>query len=315
MLNLAFFVSILALFVLAGYIFRKGRQNISYLLFFWLVLDTWLWVFLNYLSITFIESSQLVYVVRFIMVAAIVQVTLFYLFASKFPDREWQVTDMKFIRLGVISMGVSIVSLTPLLFRGVLVENGIIHTQIGPGIIVFAVFVSFYITRAFKIILRKFHASAGMQRTQLLIILAAASINWLIIPITNFVFTLTFKNLVFVMASPLYGLIFSSLIAYALAKHHLFDAQRIMKDSTVYVGYYLKNIRNRTIEYYQLQSLVDQSSSNHVALDFSGVKNIDHNSVRFLHNLRICMEGQGKKIYFIGYTREVFKKLQQGSVL
>lgn len=315
MLTSIFIISSLIQIAVAIYIFRKGRQNLSYLLFFGLSIVTWCWVFLNYLSIIFLESSSLIYIVRLIMFFAVMQTALFYLFANKFPNKAWHKPDRKFINYGFFTLLTALIVISPFMFSSIKIDQGIPHTQIGPGVLVFTAFIVFSIVNAFKSLIRKFRASAGMPRVQLLLLLMAAVLNWIIVPITNFVMTLTLKDLVFVVISPIYGVLFSGIIAYALSRHHLFDFRKVLRDSIIYVDYYLKHRKTRTLQYYELQTLVDRSTSNHVALDFSGVKELDQETVILFKTLQNHMEEQGKNVYFIGYTKKVFKQLQQSLAL
>lgn len=243
------------------------------------------------------------------MLFAVLQTGLFYIFAHKFPNKNWNNLDIKFINYGFFAVITAVVAISPYMFKSVKVTDGVIHMNTEIGIVVFVTFICFSIISAFKMMINKYKDSAGMQRTQMLILIFAAVINWIIIPMTNFVLTLTLKNLFFVMACPIFGLIFSSTIAYAVLRHYLFDIKKDFRDSVIYVNYYLKNSRNITLQYYVFQSLIEKSSSSHIALDFSDVKELDNESVILFDVLRNYMQTKEKKIYFIGYTKKVFKQL------
>lgn len=310
-----FIVSSIVQILVAFHIFRRGRQNLSYLLFFLISAATWCWVFLNYLSLVYLASGSLIYIVRLIMFFAVLQTALFYLFANKFPNGTWGKPDWKFLNYGILTCLTALVAISPYMFESVKVVNGVIQMQTGAAIVIFVAFLGFTVIRSFQILIDKFRDSVGMLRTQLLILLCAAILNWIIIPITNFALTLTLKNLVFVAASPIYGLLFSSAIAYAIARHYLFDVKTILRDSIIYINYYLRSGQDATLQYYQLQTLVYESSSNHVTLDFSGVKKLDQDAVILINTLRDYMEKQGKKIYLIHFNKKVFKQLRLAAVL
>ncbi len=304
-----FIISSIMQAVVTFNIYKKGHKNLSYLLFFIISIVTWCWVFANYLSVVFLHESYLIYIVRFIMLLAVIQTCLFYLFAQKFPSKDWNKLDLRFINYLGFALITSLVAISPYMFKSVAVIDGVIHMQVQPGIVVFITFIGFSVINAFKVLFNRFRTSAGLKRTQLLILFFAATINWIIIPLTNFVLTLTLKNLLFVKASPIYGLLFSSVIAYALVRHHLFDVKKALRDSIIHVSYYLRNRRNKALQYYMFQSLVYGSSSNHITLDFSDVKDLDNESVILFNYLRNYMKMRGKNIYFIGYTEKVFKQL------
>lgn len=310
MLAFTVIVSSIVQAVVSFYIFRKGRHNVSYLLFFGLSIITWCWAFLNYLSVIWSHSVYLTLIVRLIMFFAVIQVYLFYLFANAFPYVYSLTSRISISNHGWLTLLTSAVTLSPYMFRSAAAVNGIANVQVGPGIAIFIVYIAFYIVNAFIIMTRKFQEAVGIKRVQLLILLAAAVLNWAIIPLTNFVFTLTFKTMLFATIAPVYSLIFASVIGYALIKHRLFDARTDLRNSTIYVNNYLKNPHHRAIEYYELQSLVYESDSSHVSLDFSGVKDLDRDAVTLLKNLRNYMKKQGKKIYFVSYTQKVFEQLR-----
>jgi hypothetical protein len=266
---------------------------------------------LNYLSIVFLGSEALIYIVRAIMLAAVFQIALFYVFAGQFPYGEVKSLKTEPLQAyGLFTLITAAVALSPHMFRSISVENGVIQTRIGTGIPVFVLFTCISIVMAFKILIRKFFLAAGTQRRQIFLLLLAATLNWIVVPITNFVLTLAFKNLFFVTFSPVFGLLFASILGYALIRHRLFDMHTVLRDSIIYMDYYLRKRRYGAERYYELQSLVYHSSSNHIALDFSGVQDIDQETVKLLKTLRTYMGEQGRKVYFVGYTDKVFRSLR-----
>lgn len=297
--------------VVSYYIFKKGHSNQSYLIFLGLSLITLCWATLNFASVIYIESPLLVHIVRTIMFCVVVQVFLFYLFANAFPyDLLSLGSKGSIVYLLPVTL-VAAITLSPYMFSSAEFNNGALDTKIGAGIAIFAVYSLFYIVSAFRILVSKFHIAVGLKRIQILLLLLAAVIMWIVIPVTNFVVTLIFKTTIFVKLAPTYSLVFASIISYALVKHRLFDSKTVLSSSTIYVKQYLKNNKNRAIEYYRLQTLVYESGSKHVSLDFSGVKNIDKSSITLLQTLKNYMKKQGRKIYFTKYTPKVFNQLRR----
>lgn len=303
-------VSCITQVLVTFHIYKIGRKNLSYLLFFALSLVTLAWALLNYLSITMVHSTYLTLIIRSIMFFAVVQVALFYVFSHKFPKSSWNESDRHFMMYGWLVLAVGAIALSPLLFRTVEVAGGVVSTNPGSGLVVFVAFVVLSVFFAFRILLQKIRTANGLYRTQLVILLFAAILNWLVIPFTNFIITLIFRTTLFAALSPVYSLIFSGIIAYALARHHLFDIKKSLRDSIIHVDYILKNQKNRAIQYYELQTLVYESTSNYVALDFSDVEDVDQELITIFNELRNYMETQGKQVYFIGYSKKVFYKLR-----
>lgn len=296
------------------HVFRKGRSNTSYLLFFFLSIVSWIWAVLNYVSITELDSIYLTSVVRFIMFFAVLQVFLFYLFANAFPQGTSSQPIKELASFGILTSVILGVTLTPLMFKSVLVFDGVANIQTGWGLYVFAAYTLFYISRAIRTLLRKFHRAKGLKRQQLFILLVAAFVHWVFVPLTNFVFTLMFNTTLFVMFAPMYTLIFSGIIGYALIKHRLFDAGTILRGSVIYVNNYIRHRKWRSVQYYELKTLIETADSNHIALDFSGVKNLDDEAINILHTLRAYEMIQGRNIYFVGYTQKVFNQLRSAEL-
>lgn len=291
-------------------IYRNGRQNLSYKLFFWLSFVTLLWSSLNYVSLAVVGSEFLIYVVRMILCVVVVQIFLFYLFAHAFPYGAHKVAFEDVSHHLLFTFLTLAVTVSPLVFREVMMIQGVPNIQVSSGLVVFIAYITFYIANAFRVLVKKFKKAVGLKRTQLLLILAAAVLNWAVIPVTNFVLTLTLKTTVFVQIAPLYSLLFSGIIAYALLRYSLFDAKVVLRNSTIYVRHCLRDHRQRSAEYYHLQYLVDASDSNFIALDFTGVKALDYDAVTLLNILREYIEQQGKKPYLFGYSPEVFRQLR-----
>lgn len=310
MLIFAVIISAILQLAIAGYVLKKGKGNASYNLFVWLTLSGLCWDVLNYFSIASTDSAYITYIVRGIMVFSVFNNALFYVFAHTFPQKKLFRSFNELRPFITITVLVAAVSASPYLFSTVSINGGRPNITIEPGIVVFTLFMLTTIYAAFRVLLNKQRVASGLKRNQIRILIIAASIYWIVIPITNFVVTLTFNTLFFVAMSPAYTVLFSAIIAYALLKHRLFDSKTKLQASTLYVDYYLKNPQERATEYYQLQTTVYQSGANHVSLDFSGVNSLNKADVRLLKYLKNHMAEQGKKIYFTGYSKRVFKQLR-----
>lgn len=249
------------------------------------------------------------------MVTAVLQTSLFYLFVRQFPDANWIKANKLLLCFGLFTVLAGLVASSPYMFKAVLILDGQAHMVVGLSVAVFTLYLVFTIFAAFKILLGKYFAAIGMKKTQLFILLVAAVLNWVVIPITNFVLTLVLKTTIFAAISSLYGLLFCSIIGYALTKHYLFDFRRMLSDSVIYIDYHLRDARHRTLQYYELQTLIYRAQTNHVALDFSNVKKLDDQSLVMLRTLNRHMQKQGIRLYFTGLTQKVFLQLKLAKIL
>ena len=235
MLTFVIIVTSIAQFLLSLFVLIRGRRNLSYILFFFMGIASLCWALANYLSILFINSPDLIYLVRIILFLVVVQNTFFYLFARTFPNLHWA-HSKKWLRayLG-LSLVAAVATLSPYVFTSVEIENGLPAVHAGPAIVLFVMHAVISIVFAFRAFIRKRRRAHGTARTQFDILLVASFLNWVILPITNFAITPFYKTTFFIEAGPIYTLLFASIIAYAIISQKLFDIRFAVARGVAYV--------------------------------------------------------------------------------
>lgn len=193
------------------------------------------WAATNYLAVTVSQNESTIYFIRTVITFVIIQNTLFYLFARLFPGERARDLPIRSKLLILFSLVVIGLSQTPYIFESVTIKDGSANPVPGPAIILFMVHAVLTVGRGLWSLFKKYRKAKSNEHTQLGIVLAAASILWVVVPITNFVFTLGFQTTLFVRISPFFTLAFSLLLTYGIIRHKLFDIRLIVARSLAYV--------------------------------------------------------------------------------
>lgn len=201
----------------------RDRRNLSYRLFFLIGITTLAWSITNALSLTFLHTSFFAYLVRGVMFFVVLQNALFYMFGRVFPGDHWKYSRRRLLVYWLCTLAVALLTQTSLVFSSVSIQGDLPMTQPGPMILAFLAHAFFSIIVSFRALLRKKRKAVGVQKTQLQLLLAASTLIWVVVPITNFGLTMLLKTTVFIVWSPFYTLAFASLIAYAMITQKLFD--------------------------------------------------------------------------------------------
>ena len=216
-------------------VFSRGRKNLSYFFFFLVGITSLSWALTNYLSVALLESSNLQYIVRFVLFFVVLQNAAFYLFARTFPLPNWRHSRKGLAAYGVLTLIAAAATLSPFVFTSVSIDHGLPVTKTGPAILIFVVHAVVSIVVGLRALIKKMHRAVGVQKNQLQILLMASLLNWVAVPFTNFVLTLAVKTTVFTTLSPIYTLLFAGIIAYAIVAQKLFDIKLIVARSVAYL--------------------------------------------------------------------------------
>lgn len=235
MFTFVIIVTSIAQFLLSLFVLIRGRRNLSYILFFCMGIASLCWALVNYFAIFFIDSPNLIYIVRSILFLVVIQNTFFYLFARAFPNLRWTHSKKWLLAYLGLSVTAAAATLSPFVFVSVTIENGLPATQAGPGILIFIAHAFTSIFFAFRAFMRKRRRARGTTRTQFDLLLLASFLNWIIVPITNFLITPVYKTTFFIEAGPIYTLLFASIIAYAIISQKLFDIRFAVARGVAYV--------------------------------------------------------------------------------
>lgn len=235
MLTALIIIAAIAQIIVSLFVFIRGRRNLSYFLFFLIGITSLCWAITNYITVVLLNSNDLLFYVRLILFFVVLQNTCFYLFAKAFPDSSWMHSNKRLILyLGYSSLA-ALMTISPYVFTSVRVNDGLVATEAGPGILLFIIHAAFSIGAAFKSLYKKLKTATGIYKNQLRILFFASFLIWVVVPITNFVITPLIKTTFFILWSPIYTLLFASIVAYAIVAQRLFDIKAIVARSVAYI--------------------------------------------------------------------------------
>lgn len=189
----------------------------------------------NFLSIVLSNPDEIFISVKAILFFVVLQNTFFFLFVERFPHNSSKLSRVFKTRYLTISLLVAVAGIFPGYFSGYELDNGSISLIPSPFIALFMLHTLFSIGGGIRYLLIRHRHSMGATRNQFRFMILASSFLLLIAPIANFLLPTMFNNKTFVPFTPLYTLVFSSLIAYAIIRHHLFDIRAAVARSLAYV--------------------------------------------------------------------------------
>lgn len=206
----------------------NSRRNITFAL---LSLSLLLWELFSYVFEEF-SWAQNIAVVRFTMLFVVMQNTFFMYFSMALSNRK--LSPKKLNLYNLLSLLTATVSVSPFLFTELASGPRGLYPLAGPGMLFFIIHAIISIKTGFKDLLISIKKSIGLEKTQIRFIFAGSLVLWGLVPLTNFLYSVILKTTFFGRFSPIYGFIFSSLIAYAIVKLRLFDIRAVVARAVVY---------------------------------------------------------------------------------
>lgn len=213
-------VSAAACVVVGLFVISRGLRDRKILIYALLTLSLLVLCIMNHLAVS-MPTDQILYV-RGVMASTTVSMYLIYLLIKNLTIRKHQ-TPFYRTKLFYATVAMFILDFTDLLFSGVI--PGEPPTPIPNFGIIF--FFGLYIT---TLIMGIWQLRADMSRAQSVnerrryaLLIAGIIPIVLLAPLTSFVLPNVFGVNQFVVATPLYAFIFTSLVGYAIVRHGLFD--------------------------------------------------------------------------------------------
>ncbi len=140
-----------------AYLLAKGGglRNRSRLLFFFFLIDFTVWQIFTYFALQPDLAAYTLWIVRIIMVLALTQTILIYLFAKNFPQKEFVLSKKWIVSITIIYIGTALTSVSPLLFSKIIWSDEIQTTTSGPGAYVFGAVTFLFIVAAKTELIKK----------------------------------------------------------------------------------------------------------------------------------------------------------------
>lgn len=193
-----------------------------------------IWSTVNYFSLHPRGLSQLEWIRLVMFCAAALCLSVFLTFQA-FPNRSMPASkySRKLAILGTLI--VMPLTLTPLVFKSLVVDQSGAHPQPNPGIGLFAIAVVGLLGGGVWTLIKKFRRSQGLPRVQIKLVLFGLTGAFSLIVLTDFLLVVVFHYSKLVPLGPAYSLIFSGATAYAIARHSLFDIRATIARTLAYL--------------------------------------------------------------------------------
>lgn len=190
------------------------------------------WSIATYLSLHTVTDTETLILIRWIMFFVVVQNTTFFLLVPIFPNSNKSIFAEKKNHVVItFSVLVAIIALTPLLFAEF--KDG--APQPGPGMALFLFHAAFIGAASLIRLFRRLKKSEGVRRSQLSFFFAGTLSMFTLEPLCNFILPVIFKSNVLVSFSPIYIVLFSGLIGYAMVKKRLFEIKLAAVRAVAYI--------------------------------------------------------------------------------
>jgi signal transduction histidine kinase len=217
-------LAISAFLILGFIIFFKDRESATNKLFLYFSIVGASWGIFNYLSYKVTDPFFSLLMVRFVMFFATYQASLFFLLTFVFPKKKFEVPLWVKRFYIPIMVFISLLTLSPFVFSGVVVNpGGTPQPQPAPGIVLFALTAVSSVVGGVVLLLLRIKHSKDQSRLQFVFLLTGVLIMFVLIIIFNFFFV-TFLNIsTFIPYSGIFILPFAVFTFYAIARHQLLN--------------------------------------------------------------------------------------------
>jgi signal transduction histidine kinase len=228
----------------------------------------------------------------------VLQNMAFFLFVSIFPAARSTLNRLKTRVYVYLSLAIGVLALFGVYFRGYeYSSDGAFKLLAAPFIGLFIAHAAFSIGWGMKRLVSRYSSATGVLRNQLLYLITASILLLVLVPLTNFLLPIAFKNTTFVAFSPIYTFLFASIIAYAIVRQKLFDIRLVVARSAAYALV----VATLALIYGGLIFTVSE-----VLLGGSGLSELWRQAVNIIFALILVLSFQPIKRFFDRYTNRLF---------
>ncbi len=220
----------LSLFFFAGLVLWKNSKELTNRLFSALVISIAAWVILLVISDLHLPHEINIVTNRLIMAIGVPSSQIFFHFARNFPNRRKKHNKHLILALTVVSMlAFSVTLFTPLIVSGVTeYEQGVNPdlSKLYPFLLVYNA--SLLITGLF-VLIRKFRNSSGLERYQILYMLAGFIAFLIVVIPLNLIIPLATGNTITARYGTIGAIVWSAFITYSIVNHRLLDLKILLE--------------------------------------------------------------------------------------
>lgn len=228
-------ISSVANILLGLLVYIKNPRAITNRLFLMLAITIVAWSGVNFASVHPVFLSQLTLIRLVLFTGGFLNLSVFLTFlafpAAKMPSKSWRKIKPAILATLIVMP----LTLTPLVFKELKYSGNGAQPVPNPGIALFLAQTVILLGASLYILYKKYRTSTGVLRNQLRLILLGVGSTFALIIVNNLLLVVIFNVTFFVPAGPLFTLLFTGALAYAIIKHHLFDIRRVAARGLAYI--------------------------------------------------------------------------------
>lgn len=194
------------------------------------------WSVFNYLNYQARNPSTILLLIRLVLTLAVLQVFSFFMLMWVFPEEKKTIPKWFKVFLFPLTSIVAILTLTPVIFKGVTISPNLVSVPIaGPGIPLFGITAIGFVVSGIYLLIRKIVQAPKEEKKPYRYLLVGVIVMFFFIILFNFFFPTFFGNTRFIPLSSIFTLPFVFFTAYAIFRHKLFNAKVISTEVLVLV--------------------------------------------------------------------------------
>lgn len=220
-------ISAVANIILGLLVFANNSRNVVNRYFALFVVAFVSWTLINFISLHPVILPQLL-LVRLALAAATLLSMFLLLLVNVFPNSvpTWRHLNRWTVIAGIIVM---FLTLTPLIFSDLRYDTfGNASPIVGPAIPLFGLYAIGGLVLAITLLFYKYKHYKDLMKAQTGLALFGIALSFSLILFSNFVLVVFFGNTMLIPFAPAYSLIFTTIFAYIILRHHLFDIRLVV---------------------------------------------------------------------------------------
>lgn len=221
--------------ILSFFVYKRNPKSATNVIYILLNTVISIWLIVNYLSINTTGSSQTLLLTRLSVFFAMPMSSLFLLFSQTLPSSQLKISHTWLYSIVFITVIIMCLNMTSLTFKNVMTaDDGSLVPVVGPGIIPFSIFSTFFSLKAIYTLLKKSLNSVGKERLQYRFVMLGILFMLGLIISTILIPVIFVQDSSFVALAPVYSLAFLGMTAYAIIKYRLMDIRLVLVRSIIY---------------------------------------------------------------------------------
>lgn len=230
-------LAIAAIGILGGIAFFDNPKSITNRAFLWFAIMTTVYGIFNYLNYQVKSPELILWFLRLTIFSAVWHAFSFYFLFYVFPKNETTISRFNKFFIIPLTILVSILTLTPLVFSKVIVvaSSGVSNPQRGRAIALFGMTTLFLVVSGIVELIKKTKRASSGEKKEFFIILLGTIVTFSLIAIFNVLLPVVFNNTRFVPLAPVFILPFIACTAYGIVEYHLFNVKVIATEGLTFL--------------------------------------------------------------------------------